>query len=871
MIRSLIIPVFTLFFLFSGAFCLSGQNLIEGRVVDRETGEPLVFVNIIYNERGTGTTTGIDGTFSIRVDGIPPFLRLSYIGYEPVTVYPDEMDFTSPVLLTMIKTSYEFDELKIVPGINPAHRIIENAFRNRRLNNPEMLPSFSYTSYNKLFFTLVHDSLVSRINLPGSPNISIRFSFTGSDDKPDEHKREGDPGQTDKNGQLHAEKADTVTVKKAEGAEEPTAEKETDDSGEKSVREFIEKQHIFLMESVSEREYMRPGRNNERVVASRVSGFRDPSFTLLATQIQSFSFYEDFISIFDRKYLNPVSRGSTSRYSFVLEDSMFTEKDDTLFIISFRPYPGRNFDGLQGVLYINSNGYAIQNVIAEPYNPGSFFTIRIQQNYTYVENMQWFPYQLNTDIILGRESVTADGSDKYTLVGIGNSYLSDIELEPELRRRNFNHVQLAVSPDAHEQSEDVWDRYRSQPLSDKDRETYRFMDSIGEEAGFDRTLRIFETLASGYIPWGHLNVDYRSLLDFNHYEGVRPGLRVVTNDRLSEYFSIGGHIGWGSRDQEFKYGTEAGILLYRPADLRVGFSWSKDMEERGGYDFLEYGTPFYSERYRRFMIGTMDMVEKYESHIDFRLFRHFMNRVYFSTSDYVPSDNYIFTGNGDERSSFRFTEAGIRVRFAFRESFMQTPGGTLISMGTDYPVIKLNYGIGTGLLEGEYKYRKAEARVEHTFLTRRFGKTSVVIEGGMVNGDVPVQKLYTGKSNFRNFSIDAANSFATMRMGEFISSEFLSLFFRQDFQSLFFRRENFRPEIVLATNIGYGRPGESHLLNILAEAPEKGFFESGILINNLYRQLFVGYGLGVYYRYGHYSFDNTIDNFAFKLTFSINL
>jgi hypothetical protein len=50
------------------------------------------------------------------------------------------------------------------------------------------------------------------------------------------------------------------------------------------------------------------------------------------------------------------------------------------------------------------------------------------------------------------------------------------------------------------------------------------MDSIGEEANFDRTLRIFEALATGYIPWGYMNIDYSSLLDYNRFEGVRPGL-----------------------------------------------------------------------------------------------------------------------------------------------------------------------------------------------------------------------------------------------------------------------------------------------------------------------------------------------------------
>ena len=137
------------------------------------------------------------------------------------------------------------------------------------------------------------------------------------------------------------------------------------DSDLQELEEFLEKRHLFLMEFVSQRKFKPPDRNKETVTASRVSGFSDPSFTLLASQIQSTNFYDELFLIWDKKYLNPISNGSTSKYLFILEDTMYTEKMDTLFVISFRPLKGKNFDGLKGILHINSRGYAIQHVIAE--------------------------------------------------------------------------------------------------------------------------------------------------------------------------------------------------------------------------------------------------------------------------------------------------------------------------------------------------------------------------------------------------------------------------------------------------------------------------------------------------------------------------
>ena len=55
-----------------------------------------------------------------------------------------------------------------------------------------------------------------------------------------------------------------------------------------------------------------------------------------------------------------------SKYIFIIEDTLYTEMQDSVFVISYRPKPNTNFDGLEGLLYINSNKWAIQNAIARP-------------------------------------------------------------------------------------------------------------------------------------------------------------------------------------------------------------------------------------------------------------------------------------------------------------------------------------------------------------------------------------------------------------------------------------------------------------------------------------------------------------------------
>lgn len=146
------------------------------------------------------------------------------------------------------------------------------------------------------------------------------------------------------------------------------------------------------------RKYLKPGNDNEVLTASRVSGFGDPMLTLLMSQIQSFSFYKTLITISDKNYVNPISPGSTDKYFFLLEDTIY-DNSDTVFVISYRPKRNTHFDALKGLLYIHTAGWALQCVTAEPNKSEQGISVRIKQNYARPDSIHWFPLQLHTDIL----------------------------------------------------------------------------------------------------------------------------------------------------------------------------------------------------------------------------------------------------------------------------------------------------------------------------------------------------------------------------------------------------------------------------------------------------------------------------------------
>ena len=791
---------------------------IRGQILDGQTHRPLAFVNITYLASGQGTVSNIDGAFSISSSRDIDFLKFSYVGYHPRFIAKEDIRPGETLTIELNRKAYDIAEVRIVPGINPAHRIIQLASSNRKLNNPEKQRSFSYTTYSKMYFTMDIDSM-----------------FQAGRDSLDREE----------------------------------------DSSRQDLEKFLEKQHLFLMEFVSERKFKPPDKNKEVVTASRVSGFRDPSFTMLASQIQSTSFYDELIMIWDKKYLNPISNGSTRKYLFILEDTTYTEQMDSLFVISYRPLKGRNFDGLKGILHINSRGYAIQNVIAEAAETEGIFRIKIQQKYDYVEDQQWFPVQLNTDIILSPKNTETNG-EPVKLLGIGKSYLSDIQLDPEFKNREFDHIELEVGDGAHKQDENYWSQYRVNPLSRKDSNTYHFIDSVGEEVHLDRTLKIFETFATGYIPIGFLNLDYRSLIHWNQYEGFRFGAAAETNEKLAWWFSIGGKVAYGTRDKRLKYGGHLKFNLNYRKDAWLKFKYDNDVVETAGFRFLDKPPITSSEIFRSFLIAEKDIMEEKALELQFPALRYVKINTYLSQANRLVTSDYryvVSTPEGDQQvDNFPITETGVLLRYAHKEKFLETPRGNRLSLGTSYPVLYTNIRVGLPVLGGEYEYTKVEAKITKTFVSKSLGDTKIALAGGWADRSLPYPLLYAGIGSYGIFTIESENSFATMRLNEFVSDHFANLHFQQDFGKLLFSSGQFQPGIVLATSVGFGQlTYDPNHVNLDQESYEKGYYESGILLNNLLRHWFIGYGLGVFYRYGPYSLPKTIDNFAFKFTIRFNL
>jgi hypothetical protein len=212
------------------------------------------------------------------------------------------------------------------------------------------------------------------------------------------------------------------------------------DSSVVSMYEFFSQQYLFLMETVSKRKFLPPHFSEETILANRVSGLKNTDFFVLATNLQSFSFYGEEVSLLSNQYMSPLANNSIAKYLFILENTSVLQ-EDTVWTISYRPRKNKNFDGMEGLLFINSRSYAIQQVTASPITSGPQ-KIKIQQQYELIENRRWFPVQLNATIVFNGMMI-----NNVPMLGDGKSYIRHIQLDPPLKPSEFSPIVLMMDKD----------------------------------------------------------------------------------------------------------------------------------------------------------------------------------------------------------------------------------------------------------------------------------------------------------------------------------------------------------------------------------------------------------------------------------------
>ncbi|RTY91315.1 DUF5686 family protein [Flavobacterium sp. GT3R68] len=823
-----------LFLLFFFTGILQAQFQINGVVKDASTNKPLSFATITSSEGSA--ISDVDGKFTLQTkQNISSFIT-SYVGYNSTnSIVEPNKKFYSVFL------SPQPDNLnEVIISGNPAVALIKKVIQRKDQNNPQKkLKSFQFKAYNKLIVSANPDSIKGAI----------------------------DSVFTHKFGRKQFTKID---------------------SSDYQFKKIISKQHLFQTEKVSQFQFNESGLK-ETVLGTKMAGFKQPVYELLAFDLQSFSIYDSRFELFETKYNSPIASDAVTHYNFKLLDTVVIAGRST-FMIHFKNKKKRNAAGLEGILYIDQENFAIAKAITRI---KGVLDITGVNEFLYLEKEDlWFPITKNFKIVKGKndddikilggtiqfEADTEDFKSRekvasdFTYLLSETNYSEIVYNVPVNIKKSF--IAVDVKDDAATKNETFWYTYRKDSLDLRSQKTYEVLDSISVKKRIETRLRLGRKIINGYLPIGFFDVDLRYLLSYNNYEGFRLGFGGITSEKFSQKYRIEGYTAYGTKDGNFKYNLGGAARVGKFSNTWIGAAYTDDVREIASTVFTIDKRVFKIYDPRPINVSTFYNHVTWRAYIETKIIPKTESIWQLTQSRIEPKFNYAFNVDGKLYSVFNMTTAMVSLQWSPFSDYMQTPTGRL-EIEKRFPKFTFQFTQSLpNVLGNDFTFGKIDLRADYEKKYLDGQKTALLMSAGYAFGDAPLTHLYNTSPNsltkdrvIQRITLAGKNSFETMYFNEFFSSQYIFLQLKHGSKRVTLFKK-VKPSLVLVTRMAWGNmeKPEQHV-GIVYKTLNKGFFESGIELNQIYS----GFGLSGFYRYGPYQLARFEDNLSIKLSFVLDL
>ncbi len=795
----------------------------QGIVLDADSREALVFVSIQRMGTTEGSYTDVDGRFQIKAQ-VGDTLRLRYVGYAEEFVV---LNTQSKLTLTMASSGVALEEVVVRPQENPAWRIIRAALAARDQHDPAQKAGYTYDAYHKTILEV--DTLAAQ------------------------------PPKEPKTTRNRSTKHDSALLRAA------TLQLRRQEL-------FTNEMHLWVTETRSQHAFRAPHQQKEIIVATQSSLPKDFTGGLNPINFQPFGFYKEVIrmEMTDQNYVNPLSKGTFQHYDFLLSDTI-VHAEDTTFVIEFRPLPNKYFTALKGVLYIHTDGYAIERVIATPADPRQSIQFTLQQESERIAEGAWFPVVLHADIFF-----QIGQGELFIKYGFRNrSVLTGVVLRPP-PASFFNHyLKERISSNY-----GLADSLRLLPLHPREANTYAYWDSLPELRPAYRLLSAYNGLiqivSSGLWGGRKLDLVVPDLLNINVREGTRLGLGLKTSPRLWEAGSVYAYGGYGLRDQQWKYGGALELKIYPQRDLKLRLSYRNDLIAPGSIDYLSsVNNPWANWSARNLILERLDNQQRLRADLIYR--PHGSWQLNFYAQKEERKLNYPYTFGADPTEAFlqyQTEEYGTRLRWAPRERLVKMDQLEAIL----YPVFPILDFTVAHLAVEDFSGQRFTARLQHEQRWKFMGMTEIIMETGWLSNPLPYPYLFQAPGNSQN-GITGNGLFNTAGVTEFAQEKFAYLFFTHRFGTLLGRLKTpyFRPELRVMQQLGWGKLSATPQHSGLDfQDMRHGYWESGAGLDNIlripyFKTVYIGLGASLWYRWGAYHLPEFKDNVRVQVTFNLSV
>ena len=732
----------TLLLCFSFSMRAQTTYVVSGQVTDVATGEGIPFASIALKGKTSGTTSDVDGRYSLRVSQLSDSLLVLSLGYRTGS-YRLLAVAAQTINAPLTATATKLKEVKVyAKGGDPAYRVMREAIRRRDEYNPARLSAYQYDSYTKVEGYINNFAQKRKNNKKPGPISRLL-------------------------GKLPAI---------------------TDENGHPAVP-------VFISETASAY-YARtnPEKVKEHVLKSKVTGVGVSDGGLIAqltgASFQQYNFYRNSLNILQKDIPSPIGSQWETVYTFRLKDTIVLN-NAVCYAIDFTPKRASDL-AFTGTLLIDTLHMALAQIDArvdKRANINFVDELHIEQDWDVMPSGLRFPTQTQVTIDTDEPTPRAPGA----LIRFFTAASNIIENQP--KEVGFYNPAIELADDYKETDTAYWQSVRPSSLLPSELRALTVVDSVRNIPFIKVAGELIKLGVIGYKPLGKWNIDLGPLLytyASNTVEGHRFRLGLRTNTGFSKKWQLSGYVAYGTQDQQLKYSANIEYILSRKPWTVVGVRQSYDLE-RVGVSSDNIGNNSLFGAYSRF--GTIRRAyfqEEKLAYIRREMGRGFTQTLALRNRSFEPLFPFAFQPQIKDpdqtvRSQYQITELISETRFAPDEVILQNDNVRVSAGAIRKPIYTLRYSLGLrNVLGSDFTYQRIALTMNHSFRMGVLGRTYYNVGAGIIPSTVPYPLLYTPLGNESSFYV--GNAYNLMNYFEFICDRWATIQVEHNFNGLLFNR-----------------------------------------------------------------------------------
>ncbi|WP_210464981.1 DUF5686 family protein [Rufibacter roseolus] len=706
---------------------------LVGKVIDAESKKPLDYVTVHLQSAKVPVFTDEAGQYIIRKFTLTDTITFTLLGYLPVVKSAKELMNNGDIALE--RHSISIQEIVVRPKENPAYKIVRAAARNKHLYLPENQDAIQFGTY-----TLMKGSILEREATDKKKGFSKRY----------------------------APFLDSLTLSDAPSRTASLP--------------------IFQSETVKETFFSRnPKKSKEILKASKVAGVgiekESQIAQLLNAQAEHFSLNQNWMRMFDKDFVSPISNQWAPYYDYDLEDSIETA---TGKVYRIKILPKRSQDlTFEGTMWITDGTFSLRRI-----------ELRLNKDVAlnFVKNLQivqaWDeekPSLLPLSSKRKFQITGLPGTDVRLFVETITTYTDLVLGQP--KPEEFFDMTHQISDSALKHKDDYWQEMRPQAFSPEEQKRLESIAQINKLPQIQSAVKIIRVAVEGHMPlndkfeWGPVFGTYV----YNKVEGHRVQFGGRTTQEFHPNWILNGYVGYGTKDESFKSLFNIRYIANRQRWTEWGVSYLNDV---GPASMDLNNSQLNSLFFSAFRWGKMNFPyqqERMQMWAEREWLPGFRQRVTFRHTTYRPAfDTKPLSGKNDvsKYDGFSTTDVTLSLRYASVKKVLIRHYEKIPIANSTAPIVGLDLSAGlSGLMNSDLTYQEVSLSVEQRVRAGIFGYGRYYLRAGKTFTKVPLPLLQVPIGNETPFFI--LQGYNLMPFFSFATDEYVSLRYDHHFEGAF--------------------------------------------------------------------------------------